>query len=169
MLSALNKKYINYSMYIYVWEGFCPPYYFHGRAFVIQVIFKGGLLSALSFSMEGFCPPCHFHGRAFVREGFCPTLIMSRNIKIHEGDSVRRGFCLTFKKVKVITKRSWWQLYHLPDYYRDCNDREHIILLTMDIYAELLPLLIFVTLTLGVQKHSWARLSHKLVYHIWFR
>jgi hypothetical protein len=76
------KENIKYSTYILVWEGFCPPYYFHGRDFVRPVIFTGGLfhpviftgglLSTLSFSREGFCPPCHFltggllSGRAFV-------------------------------------------------------------------------------------------------------
>jgi hypothetical protein len=33
----------------FLWEGFCPLCYFHGRAFVRPVIFTGGLLSALSF------------------------------------------------------------------------------------------------------------------------
>jgi hypothetical protein len=52
MLSALKRKYKLFNI-LYVWEGFCPPYYFHGRAFVRQVIFTGGLLSALLFSREG--------------------------------------------------------------------------------------------------------------------
>jgi hypothetical protein len=89
MLSALKRKYKLFNVHIIMYllrEGFCPPYYFHERAFVRQVILR-----------EGFCPPCHFHGRAFVRlviftggllsalslfdgrafvrEGFCPTLV----------------------------------------------------------------------------------------------
>jgi hypothetical protein len=38
-----------------------------GRAFIRPVIFRGGLLSAQSFSREGLIgPPSHFHWRAFV-------------------------------------------------------------------------------------------------------
>jgi hypothetical protein len=94
MLSALNWKYKLFNVhmmiiYLYVFaaggllsailfsrEGFCPPSYFYGRAFVCPVILTGGLLSALSFSREGFCPPCQFwtggllSGRAFVLHSF---------------------------------------------------------------------------------------------------
>jgi hypothetical protein len=80
MLSALKRKYKVFNVHIsmggllstllFSWEGFCSPCHFHGRAFppchfhrrafVHLVIFKGGLLSALSL----------FDRRAFVWEGF---------------------------------------------------------------------------------------------------
>jgi hypothetical protein len=75
MSSALKRKYKLFKVHIYIcckrviiftggllsaksslWEGFCQPCHFHGRAFVRLVIFTGGLLSAFSL----------FDGRAFV-------------------------------------------------------------------------------------------------------
>jgi hypothetical protein len=72
-------------------DGFYPPHYFQGKAFVHRVIFTGGLLSSPSFSPAGFCPSCHFwmgellSMRAFVLHSKLKVYIkiFEINAKIH--------------------------------------------------------------------------------------